>query len=610
MKKTLLFVAALLLAAGAMAQDIWLGAQKAGSNGLKEIALSKNGTVVKTHQHNYGHFDIPTIIEGENGKVYYLVNWIDVDGTSRSNWTDVYEHDGVSGQQVFNCPTQQGVILKNLFYDHKNGDVYACGKYEAYVGDSYYGYYGIITKNDQELYRFDYDGYKESLHGITVVDGQVITCGGKSFSEGEGGENLSDACVWVGDDWFACAGVHYSYAYDILMYNGKLYVCGGLLQNGKWVAALWRTDLTPEPNGWLKSLELVKTYEGTADTRFYHMYEDAGYLYMAYLTPGVRSGVMKLKLEISNPVLSESCSFSAPSVPSGDIVVNNHGVYVAANANSKYFKDGQAVTTPVQGVIRKIAVTNPMNAIVYDLPFTENFEYGTSHWDDWYVDDVDNDNGAYVSYWKRNHASNSGNTSVKHRFNSYNEQQGSLYSPILRIPQGLNTTLRFRTKIDYLNDIDRCELWILFNGDGGHVANGSYEEVKKWEVNPSEFENNVWKEVEIDLTPYAGLKINLDFFYEGFDACSWIIDDVEVFTTPTGVEDAQVINLALYPNPANDIIRIEGLESNTEVMIYNTLGELVKTVVVGADAEISISELSAGLYVVRCGETSLRFVKE
>lgn len=390
------------------------------------------------------------------------------------------------------------------------------------------------------------------------------------------------------------------------MYNGWLYVCGALTENGKLVGALWKVNLTPDPNGWLKNLDLVKTYESTADTRFSHMYEDAGCLYMGYLTTGVRTGVMKYNL--TSGVLSEACSFSAPSLPSGDVVVNNHGIYAAANATSKYFKDGQGVSTPVQGVIRKIAVTNPMNAIVYDLPFSENFEYGTSHWDDWYVVDFDNNNGVYVSYWRRQIYS--GNIRVQHRYNDYNQQLGHLYSPALRIPQGSNTTLRFRTMVEYLDDIDRCELWILFNEDGGHVSNGSYQSVKKWEVDPSEFEENVWREIEIDLTPYAGWIINLDFFYKGTNACNWYFDDVEVFSTPTEVDDEQVANLALYPNPANDIIRIEGLESSAEVKIYNTLGELVKTVVVGGNAEINVSELSAGLYVVRCGETSLRFVKE
>ena len=39
------------------------------------------------------------------------------------------------------------------------------------------------------------------------------------------------------------------------------------------------------------------------------------------------------------------------------------------------------------------------------------------------------------------------------------------------------------------------------------------------------------------------------------------------------------------------------------------LGELVRTVNAGPDDEISISDLAEGLYMVRCGRVTLRFVK-
>ena len=55
---------------------------------------------------------------------------------------------------------------------------------------------------------------------------------------------------------------------------------------------------------------------------------------------------------------------------------------------------------------------------------------------------------------------------------------------------------------------------------------------------------------------------------------------------------------------------IEGLEANSEVKIYNTMGALVKVVNVNANEEIGISELSDGLYVLRCGNATLRFVKK
>ena len=78
----------------------------------------------------------------------------------------------------------------------------------------------------------------------------------------------------------------------------------------------------------------------------------------------------------------------------------------------------------------------------------------------------------------------------------------------------------------------------------------------------------------------------------------------------TGVDESLQSNLKLYPNPAKSSIHIAGLETDSEVRIYNSLGELVKVVSVGADQEISVRDLASGLYLVRCGSATLRFVKE
>lgn len=68
--------------------------------------------------------------------------------------------------------------------------------------------------------------------------------------------------------------------------------------------------------------------------------------------------------------------------------------------------------------------------------------------------------------------------------------------------------------------------------------------------------------------------------------------------------------LSVYPNPAKDMLYINGLEQTTEVSIYNTVGALVKVVNVSANEAINVGELPAGLYVARFGESNVRFTKE
>ena len=88
--------------------------------------------------------------------------------------------------------------------------------------------------------------------------------------------------------------------------------------------------------------------------------------------------------------------------------------------------------------------------------------------------------------------------------------------------------------------------------------------------------------------------------------------DIIYFATFIGdaVDENDAQAITLYPNPANDVIRLQGLGENTEVRIYNVLGELVKVVNVSDNEEIRVNDLSAGLYIVRSGNAVLKFTKE
>ena len=70
-----------------------------------------------------------------------------------------------------------------------------------------------------------------------------------------------------------------------------------------------------------------------------------------------------------------------------------------------------------------------------------------------------------------------------------------------------------------------------------------------------------------------------------YDAC--LISDVEE------IHDNE---LTVYPNPAYNLVRINGVEA-AEVQVYNTLGQLVKTV--RGTNEIDLSGLVEGVYLLR-----------
>ena len=55
-------------------------------------------------------------------------------------------------------------------------------------------------------------------------------------------------------------------------------------------------------------------------------------------------------------------------------------------------------------------------------------------------------------------------------------------------------------------------------------------------------------------------------------------------------------NLILYPNPTTGKVTVVGVEAS-EVMVYNALGQLVKTV--RGTNEIDVADLVEGVYLVR-----------
>jgi hypothetical protein len=63
----------------------------------------------------------------------------------------------------------------------------------------------------------------------------------------------------------------------------------------------------------------------------------------------------------------------------------------------------------------------------------------------------------------------------------------------------------------------------------------------------------------------------------------------------TGVEENR-FEAVVYPNPANGVVRIEGVEVD-EVRVYNALGQMVK--IVRWTNEIDVADLAEGVYLVR-----------
>ncbi|MFK7757630.1 MAG: T9SS type A sorting domain-containing protein [Flavobacteriales bacterium] len=69
---------------------------------------------------------------------------------------------------------------------------------------------------------------------------------------------------------------------------------------------------------------------------------------------------------------------------------------------------------------------------------------------------------------------------------------------------------------------------------------------------------------------------------------------------PVSIDKLDSSSLLLYPNPVEDFLYIDGFESSSKILIYNSIGELVRSTFYNADG-VDVSMLSSGIYSVRVG---------
>ena len=77
-----------------------------------------------------------------------------------------------------------------------------------------------------------------------------------------------------------------------------------------------------------------------------------------------------------------------------------------------------------------------------------------------------------------------------------------------------------------------------------------------------------------------------------------------IVCTPVGIEESLINNIQVYPNPANDVLNIDFADysnSNISVKIFNSIGELVKSVenkTMSPMMIINLSDVNSGMYYI------------
>ena len=100
-------------------------------------------------------------------------------------------------------------------------------------------------------------------------------------------------------------------------------------------------------------------------------------------------------------------------------------------------------------------------------------------------------------------------------------------------------------------------------------------------------------------------------FFNGNETISFNFSEIRkaYFTSPQDVEEIDNQHLAIYPNPARDILRVNNIADNQEVTIYSINGAVMKRLIVSGDTDINISDLHSGMYVISAGNMFSKFIK-
>ncbi|KQT16799.1 peptidase M1 [Chryseobacterium sp. Leaf404] len=133
---------------------------------------------------------------------------------------------------------------------------------------------------------------------------------------------------------------------------------------------------------------------------------------------------------------------------------------------------------------------------------------------------------------------------------------------------------------------------VKVNGTGGQVAYFSLNNT----TNSQYF-------TEVIGFPVASVQFNYE--YQILENNSSVVQDATL-----GLEEIDLENFGLYPNPAKSEIFLKGIKKPFSYKIFSADARLVKSGVYQQSKPIIISNLSPGIYMFQIGDRNLKFVKE
>ena len=120
-----------------------------------------------------------------------------------------------------------------------------------------------------------------------------------------------------------------------------------------------------------------------------------------------------------------------------------------------------------------------------------------------------------------------------------------------------------------------------------------------------------WTARTANLSAYSGQTIRVVFHHQSYNRYMLKIDNMTIEVlggSNNGINDINGNEFTVYPNPVKNTLNINGVEPGTEIRIYDVTGSEV----MNFDYEgqnINVESLTNGVYVLRIGSSTIKFVK-
>lgn len=179
-----------------------------------------------------------------------------------------------------------------------------------------------------------------------------------------------------------------------------------------------------------------------------------------------------------------------------------------------------------------------------------------------------------------------------------------LLSPQIDMDSYTDESLSFRTSMNYVDETTTFQ--VLFSDDysgSGDPNQADWNDL----TDQANFSTGNYTWVEsgtIDLSSITGSEITFAFkFTCGSQSETWQLDDINIVGTAIGVgieDNIDSQSVSIYPNPAKEWIQLKGdISQNSQLIIYNYLGQVEHEENVSSNHTIYIGDLKSGIYILQ-----------